>query len=534
MKKSLLFAATLAMFCSASADVQQLVPRSIQDLNVKQLRAEMAIASKAKAPRVNKAAAPTRAADLVTPEGEIKYYSASGYFYSMFGMMYQELATTVAIAPDGKTVYFNSIFPDAMTDIWTPAVIDGETATIDCENVIGYYGDYELTVGEFVLDEDQNIVGFKDLELTKGGDGFYMDDDDFSPSRYAALLAFAGGEFQGYLSYALLLDFEPVEVGEPVTLPEGATPTEYIYEYLTYSGNKVIEKALGYVDGNDMYLNNLTPSYPAWVKGTIEGNQVTFKAGQYLGMNSYFLYFNPFTFDGDDPLYDEGTITAADLVFNIDENGVLTQANPEVYCSCSYTPDADKLFDYGSAFKVSPFLGYAFDIPSDPSDLFIEDYWDYYGQNYFGYTLVNMGVNGQFLDPDSYFYTLYLDDEPYAVGPDNFAYISEEMVEIPLNYIDENGGYDLAPGYAYISENLFETIGIQGIYYYEGQPYYTNIVSVDMEGNVYVTEVENGTPTNISTLYSQSSKKAIYNVMGQKINAVAPGFNIVDGKKVIK
>jgi len=531
MKKALLLVAAATLATSAFADVQ-LTPRSIEGLNIKDLQAEMLDAKQAKQPRANMAQAPARTADYVTPEGTPVDYTAAGYFYSSYGLYYDVLATQVSVSADEKTVYFNTLFPSAMSDIWTPGTVEGDKVTFSSETVVGqYYAYYDLTVGEFILDEEGNITGYKDLVLTKEGDRYFLDDDDIAPEHYAALLAFYGGEFQGFLSYALLLDYNPANTGEPVSLPEGAEPIEYVYNYKSYTGSPVALKGLGYVDGNDYYFNNLTPGNEFWVKGTREGDQVTFKAGQYLGVSTYFLYFNPFYYGGEDE-QGYGIYTAGDAVFNIDADGVLTQAD-DIYISYSYTESASDIYNYGFDYKVSPYLGVQFGIPSDPANLTLYDYWDYYGQYYFGYGLANIGTEGEYLDPDYYYYTLYVDDEPYAVGPDNFSYISEEMVEIPLNYQDEQNGYDLGPGFAWIAENLFETIGVQGIYYYEGLPYYSSIVSVDRDGNTYVTEVENGDPINIATIYSaKNNQKVVYNAMGQQTSAVERGLNIVNGKKL--
>lgn len=535
MKKTLLLAAAVVA-TSAFADVQ-LTPRSIEGLNIKDLQAEMLDAKQAKQPRANMAQAAARSAEYVTPEGEAKPYTAEGYFYSSYGLYWDQLATQVALAPDEKTVYINSLFPSAMTDIWTPGAIEGDKVTISCETVVGqYYSYYDLTIGEFILDEEGNITGYKDLVLTKEGDRYFIDDDDIAPEHYAAILAFYGGEFKGFLSYGLLLDYNPANVGEPVTLPEGAEVGDVIYSYNTYTGAPKVEKKLAAMDlqTGDIYLNGLCVGQDFWVKGTVseDGTQVTFKGGQYLGVGAYFFYFNPFIYEGvDEEGY--GIYTGTDLVFNVSEEGVFTQADENVYVSYSYTENASDIYNYGYNFVVTPYEGVVFGIPQDPANLQIKDYWDYYGQFYFGYDIVNVGTNGAYLDPEQMFYTLYIDGEPYAVGPDNFSYISEEMVEIPLNYADEQNGYDLGPGYAWIAENLFETIGVQAIYYYEGKPYYSNIVSVDIEGNVTVVEVENEEPISISTINDARNQKVIYNAMGMKVNAAERGFNIVNGKKQI-
>lgn len=526
MKKTFILL-SIAVAAFSSAANTQLMPRLTQGLTIDQLRAELQQASHAD--RVCPAAS---MAAYISPEGEIRPYTASGYFYSAF-IQYAVNATTIALSPDQHTVYFNSLVPSAMVDCWTAGTIEGNTVTIDCDTYIGnYYGWYDVKAGELEFDAEGAVVGYKDIVLRKDGDSYFVDDDEQNPQRYIALLAFVDGEYKGFIAYALLASYQPANVGEPVAPPSDAELVEYIYSY-DYYGVPTTEKGLGCIDGTDMYLNCLCPSTSYWVKGTIEGSQVTFPAGQYLGADIYYYYYNPLLL-GEMDEYGNIPATSTDMVFDIDANGRLTQANTNVVSSYSYTTTPTDVANFASNFVITPYFGAQWGIPTDPCDLWISDYeWESYGQMQFQYTLRNFGTNGAYLDPDKFFYTIYLDEEPYVVGPDNFAFVSEDMVQIPLNYRDEANGFDLGPGYAYIPENLFQTIGIQSIYYYEGKPYYSNIVSVDLEGNVYVKEVHNDDPIGIYNINDERIQHDIINAMGIKTKAMSRGVNIVNGKKTI-
>ena len=71
----------------------------------------------------------------------------------------------------------------------------------------------------------------------------------------------------------------------PVRVPDGLQTREYIVTAMSYAAyaNITYSAQVG-IDGNDMYIQGLFELMPdAWVKGTIEGNQVVFAPDQYVG-----------------------------------------------------------------------------------------------------------------------------------------------------------------------------------------------------------------------------------------------------------
>ena len=86
-----------------------------------------------------------------------------------------------------------------------------------------------------------------------------------------------------------------------VTLPAEAKPESYKMEF-TRSGSKATQLAEIAFCGNDVYLSNPVGDEGSWIKGTVEGQTISFPTGQYLGSGSgYFLYLNT----GRDSMYYE-------------------------------------------------------------------------------------------------------------------------------------------------------------------------------------------------------------------------------------
>ena len=98
---------------------------------------------------------------------------------------------------------------------------------------------------------------------------------------------------------------------EVVVLPEGVEAVSYTMNYFDSEDAAQSKDVKVAVDGNDVYFQGMSKYIPeAWVKGTKEGNTVTFAAMQFMGEygqygESYFFYTGPatFTFDAETESY---------------------------------------------------------------------------------------------------------------------------------------------------------------------------------------------------------------------------------------
>jgi hypothetical protein len=240
---------------------------------------------------------------------------------------------------------------------------------------------------------------------------------------------------------------------------------------------------------------------------------------------TYELYFYGLSSTGERDDYDY-------LLYDLAESYTLTY-DPEqnVYTNSDLLAFAGTLTDDYSiwatrcGFNIEPYAGDVPAVPSDPYDLSIADYTESYGQYRLGYTIDPFDVDGNFINPEKLGYYIYLDGEQYTLTPDVFSELTEDMDLIPYGFTD---GWDIYDGACYIAEDLFTTLGVQAVYTVDGETNYSNVVSVDMEGNVTTVPAPQLNPDGISNVTAkQITSVAIYDAEGRKLDAAQKGVNVV-------
>lgn len=548
MKKFLLLVAAATLTLSATAATPKIASQAkhVSSLKLDQVTKAQASAEftasgmlKAKAT----AGAMRRAKAAVTPEGEAKPYAMSAYLSSFFGLSYYAgVAMNISSSEDGSKVFFDNMFPMSFQggEAWVQGNVstDGNSVVIPADVVVAEmpWTDSEgvehidiCYVGELVLsgpDEEgyYNIEGVKEAVFAKDGDKIFVEDDIEAPTRYIALYDYEPDGSIYAWDYILCPSFEPVGDLAAVELPEGAEPAEYIYYYYDSYGYPVIEKGLVYVNGSDVYMNDLTAGMEFWVKGTQEGNTVTFPGGQYLGVSNYYLYFTPFYVDGTTDEEGYLVIYPSDYVLTYDpETGIYSNVEEGKYSAVGLADGS--LYDYSFEYVIKPYAGDVPAVPSDPYDLYIEDYYSYFGQYCLNYTIDPLDVNGEFINPEKLGYYLYLDGEQYTLTPDVFVELTEDMDLIPYTFTDN---WDIYNSYCYIGEPLFTTLGVQTVYTVDGETNYSNVVSVDMEGNITTVPAPQLNPDGLNNVTAkQITSVAIYDAEGRKLDAAQKGVNVV-------
>ena len=534
MKKLLLLVAAATMALGATATTPKIATQAKSHDAVKELKAQGVIGSNLKDyVKLNDAVASgaMRAKSAVTPEGDPVQYVFSDYYYSAVPVMGSKSA-------DGSKIYFDNMFVYIFTNgqAWVQGNIstDGTSVTFPGDIAIAELTaegvSYPVYPVELITDEEGNVTDVKDLDFVKDGEKIYIEDDPDAPTRTLALCALdEDGSFLGYFDYTYVMAYEPYTGRtDLVELPEGAQPEDYIYQsYVAglFGASLAIEQGQVYINGSDVYMNLLTSGYgEAWVKGTIDGNKATFPGDQYVDCGN-FLVFQPFYTDGTTD--EEGYLYTypCDLVLNYDaEKNVFTMAEEEgkdLYNGL-FTQDGG-LYTYSFDLLIGKPTDAAA-TPTDPYNLEME--WDEdYGQYVLFYNLDPISTEGDFLNLNNLAYYIYLDGEQYTLTPDVFSRLTEEMDLIPFTFTD---GWDISNGYFYVAEPLATSLGIQAVYTVGEVVNYSNVVSVDVEGNVTTEPAPQVVPDGISNVTAkQVSGVEIYDVQGRKLSAPQQGVNIV-------
>lgn len=492
------------------------------------------------------------------PEGEVKYYSRSGYATMVYmGALYfvkqSGSALEVVFAPDGKTVYFKDLISSATAGTWVKGERNGNAIHIPlCQSVL-YNKSFDDSlvlgigeIGEEVIDGHTYINYFKtedaEVVFNEAEDGTLTIQSDLmldseEPQKLLGLFSYKNGEWQGYSNWNST--FEPLDE-EPLQMPEDATVEDWHIKYqeLEYEpidGDRILHCA---VVGDKFYLQGLSDGNPkSCIVGTIKGNKVSFPAGQYLGMNyGYVTYFCGAAFEKklvyDDyfeiemektfyTVYDEYEVdydAAAKTIIGRKGDAILVaEGYPESGeiihedYFCDYTM---KLYDEKPTMPKTPFVTGFY------------DYLDVYGYNGINLEVSSFDADNYFLNPEKLYYSLWIkrggSAEKYNFAAENYFgfadYDLSMMDEVPYLFECYDG-----EGYVEISkagrailfyEQAPDEIGVQSIYYGGGERNETPVSWYKVSG---INDVE----------ISEAMPVDIYSIDGIRRNTLEKGINIV-------
>ncbi|MCR5473139.1 MAG: hypothetical protein K6F02_08295, partial [Prevotella sp.] len=424
-----------------------------------------------------------RAADeLITeePAGNKVLYSRSGdanyYFYGyIFSATVQDAVGNVVFGDD-NTVYFKNLITQYPTNSWTKGTINGSTITIEFPqkalDIEGQY--YYLNYG--TIDEELTFTPKGSLTLNynaETGDITPASEDFINGDAQIALVD-ADNYWAGYSDWNLNLKKNTDEL---VTAPKDLKTEIYSLIADGFSGALV---NVGF-SGNDVYVQGIDANLPEnWIKGTISGDKVVFKAGQYIGADEvvgYHQYLMPAKGeqvydDYYEEYYTEYVLTDGDIEFKYDA------ATKSLSESSTFLVNAGKTtVNYLSVFEgasIAPFK----EVAATPATPVITELYEGgpsyflngYGWGYISADIPTSDVDGKFILGDKLSYALWVrvNGEEKQITLSDWDYqrqVVETMTEVPFGYSDDWDVY--ASG---INQTLYyyvigpEAYGIQAIY----------------------------------------------------------------------
>ena len=261
-----------------------------------------------------------------------------------------------------------------------------------------------------------------------------------------------------YLPSSTLTPSEPLT---PVTPSEPAIASAEEFSMTYYSSSTDTEAKSASVkvavDGNDVYIQGFSSYLPeAWVKGTKDGNTVTFPKmqymGEYSGYTSFFFYGGDavFTYDSETSTY-----SATGQIF-----GVLGE---QYYDGRYFNPVLTKVVEVAGT-------------PATPSINSLKN--SNYGW-YFTFNIPLQDTNGNNMVASKVTYKIYTDVNHevslLTFTPTTHTKLTQDMSEFPYGFTDN---YDFTATSIYLND-LFSTtwhqIGIQTIYTGGGETHESEI-----------------------------------------------------------
>ena len=466
----------------------------------------------------------------VTPEGTPLDYVMQ---YNQGAQAYPDRPVQVSFSEDGKSVYFGNLYPSFLSNdmgAWTKGDIQADSTIIVKQQLIIDYdisGDESTIYSLYAGGYDMTEGVMTDAVFVLHADGSITQQD---PNAYIWLGAYIGETYAGIITYQTNMEIVPqTETYELVTVPESAVVTEAVYDYSDAYASNVVELGQVATDGNDVYFYGLVPQAQAWVKGTLDGNTVTLKKGQYLGKTSgYMLELAFFRAKADYSSYEY--VDEITLNYDPETKTYAILREPEtndIFMIVEQTVSGT-IFSYNFDFTVKTYEGPKASIPEDPFNLTFYNLWETSQKYAVMFSNTPYGTDGNYLEPENRYYYIYLDEDILTFDTDTYTTLPEEMTLIPWFFTASNRDIygSATQHYAYIYDPLFEKVGVQFVYFFEDQPYYSNIVYIDPEGNVTTVEVEQpNTITNASN--AKVTGMEYFNAAGQRQNFQQKGFNLV-------
>ena len=546
MRKLLLLLSAFVMCASLTA-----APRQATKTNLKQLAQKEAVNGAHRSPA--RASGLSHKIYYEAPEGDVKLFSEafSGIIVDPATYTpvpgYNDGWVVEVVYADNNEVYIKNFDASGgQMGSYLRGTIDGDK--IVCKTwqcIAGYNDEWDLPALRSRADDEEE-------EWTWGKDGTYFyfapmrrDDSGDKPTYIAdrtietftikingntatlelpegvsMATVFEDGEWMGMtLDTAELTLFTDTAIEE---LPEGLTTERWV---LSGAMDAIFTDVA--ISGNDIYVGN----FPGFIKGSIDGDKVTFKSNQYLGINydyNYFAYFvtgkwGTYT----DPMTGESYedyVRSEEIVLNYDaEKKIMTSANDEgvfinmgkadyIYYLEMYAPVTLKWQD--PAFKPTKL--------NNPEFIYA-GYQEYMECSQCDFNLPKTDVDGNLLDVTKMYYHFLCDGDVFTFYGDEYWSLPldgiEELTDVPYTYSDPLqwfiiGGDKPTHSLLYFFEGA-DNIGLQLFFKADdGDIISSDIVTYDLAS---IANVESNA-TVVATSY--------YNLSGQAISAPANGFYI--------
>lgn len=481
---------------------------------------------------------PTRASyDLSDPpqftdiilevEGREQNYQryGAGYF-PMQGTVYQYFEdtepspSTIVFGTDNKTVYFKDIM-DFGWDSYLKGSIEGSTITVKLPQTLfkeeyswaeePYY--HNLCVlsqtgegSDLSFSYDDSIT---EVTYTLGNDGSITLDPLPEGKAIGLMTYFIGKVYEDpedensdytlkWLDYwsgaaDYVQNFVPLAV-ELIEMPKDIEPITY---YCAIDGyNYPVEVA---IDGNYMYIQGFGDSpfiSNLVMRATIDGNKAYIPQNQYIGvfkLDNEMISTKCGYLKGNRVVYESEEVN---YEFTIDQDRKFLEPVDKDLCLCfvymnQYDEDGQNgLLGYYKNFYLiyqDSFPG----VPSNPIDLFYSDtFYEDYGYYSFGFTMTAISTTNNILLTGNLYYSIYIDGElelfeydPEGLPYSHYYMLPEPTTEVPFMFTNDNdldiwSETDRQVGIYY---DGVSTVGVQGIYYYDGQRTCSDIVTLDVE-----------------------------------------------------
>lgn len=505
---------------------------------------------------------------ITTAPGRLQYYVKDAVGYGG-GSPIQAYGVAASAKWDDNDLYFLNIITAAPLGTYTKATKNGNVITLPMNQTVLEYDDEEYVMNLGLLrpiitkigdGEEDLFVWFEEtddydyIHYTIDPNGsLWLEDlplkyeiEDLDPKDYGwpyYVIGYYYSDDYQWSGYSDVFQVYDEFNFEPVTVPDDV---EYnTFSYINNEGMGV----LVYVGETEdaLYFKCLSAYAPeaSFKAEKISDTRISVAPNQFIGTEADLYYII--------------TSTAYE-----NEDGILESAPGELsYFTIERDPVSGKILSimaeeskYFLAFNDDPFYFYEFDIfkdlkllaqdsfagiPSTPygvetSSAFVD--WEEMGAYYIFFKLSSFAYNGDIIDVNSLYYSIYVNDDLYefeeVVAPNlagsetiMYAGIKEPTTLIPYNFyngkdlFEDSGGTFIVGIYA----EQIETLGVQAVYIWDDVTTTSSLVTVDLiTGETVITP---GTDTKVNTIDSADVRSTqFFDLSGNKISSPSKGLCI--------
>lgn len=401
-------------------------------------------------------AARRAAGELVTPPATATaepWYLVDGTLYVNTQSGQQAMTKNISVAFDGADVYIQGLaywFPEG----WVKGTVAGNVVTIPG--------------GQFVGEDEYGaewICGSSDGKTLSESILFAYDAENGSLTAATPYILenSTTTEIAPYCYWVLpVFSKTQPDSAKPVEAPEGLKTDEWAISATTNYGDPVF----GYVnigfDGSDVYLQGLCTYLPeVWIKGTLEGNTITFPGDQYFG-----------GYDADSYTHYEFYLRSEPVVFTYDAEAGKMTAEGEVYIR-------EAIRNYKGDVYNNPVLTKVVERAGTPATPSISQIYDGTQGPIAMFAIPTVDVDGNAMTSSKLSFQLLKDIEQevsaVTFDPADYEVLTESMSVLPYGYTN---GADFQPEYILLRHKDYGTwnkIGIQSTYTGGGEEHKSEI-----------------------------------------------------------
>ena len=488
------------------------------------------------------------------PDGRLVTYAMNTLYYTRdMGEPVHRYGqkTMIVINDEDNEVWIQNFINTFLYNTWICGEISSDRKHVVFENFQPYLeqGDYTYYVS--LAYQASSGDYFPDTEA----DEFVFDYDEATGILSAPELAVTLSAGEGNAN-TLNIGYEFIPFNdELVQLPEGITDADIQPYSLKWATNDPYY--LPYVvyvvhSGDDFYFKGFyDKTQNSWLKGTLNATKdsVIIPNGQYMGLydNLYFIYNKGAQYSGMDeqgwPIYKTKDHVA--MKWNADDqslygpDGILFVLGKELKGGYSHSiPQQDmKVFNGVAAKPKTPDIRY-FDIDTQYHVV----------QSNIAFVVPVEDVDGNFINPDSLYYRIFLDGEQLHLenGPGQYYQHFPDEWEVPSrftdrgkvnNRTDNNNGTQTYHSFSIDKDLRPATIGLQSIYYMNGTRTLSDICvyNTATKEKTYEEGSPNPNPNSVQSVATELQQtEQWFDLQGRHVTNPQKGIYIIKGKKVVK